>query len=125
MPITILRESPLIPPKKGETRGREVSRININNGAKEEVMILVAGPVNELGYEICHIMASQGKSIRTLVLDSSDLAWAERLKNFGATMEVGDLYDPVFLADACVGVEAVICSPILLPYNSQPVESRF
>jgi uncharacterized protein YbjT (DUF2867 family) len=88
-------------------------------------MILVAGPTNELGCEICYILASQGKSIRALVLDTSDLAWVERLKNFGAILAAGDLYDPVFLADAYVGVDAVICSPLALPYNDQPGENRF
>ena len=87
-------------------------------------MILVAGPTNELGWEICYLLASQGKSIRALVLDTSDLAWVERLKNFGATLAVGDLYDPVFLADAYVGVDAVICSPLALPFG-QPGETRF
>jgi hypothetical protein len=96
-----------------------------NNGTKEKTMILVAGPTNELNYEICYILASQGKSIRALVLDSSDLAWVERLKDFGATLAVGDLFDPVFLADAYVGVDGVICSPMPLPYPGQPGESRF
>jgi uncharacterized protein YbjT (DUF2867 family) len=87
-------------------------------------MIMVAGPTNELGWEICYFLASQGKSIRALVLDTSDLTWVDRLKNFGATLAVGDLYDPIFIADAFVGVHEVICSSLALAFD-QSGETRF
>jgi len=86
-------------------------------------MILVAGSTDMLGGEICYILASQGKSIRALVLDTSDPAWVERLKNFGATLALGDLHDPFFLADTFVGVNEVICSPVAL-FSGPPGETH-
>jgi hypothetical protein len=122
--LTRNQDSPTNPPMQGGDPRKKVSRIISNNGTKEETMILVAGPTNQLGYEICYILASQGKSIRALVLDTSDPVWVERLKNFGATLAKGDLNDPVFLADAYVGVHEVICSPIDVPFE-QPGGNHF
>ena len=50
-----------------------------------------------------------------LVLDTSEFAWVERLKDYGATLVLSDLHDPNLLADAFLGVYEVICSPIPLP----------
>jgi uncharacterized protein YbjT (DUF2867 family) len=82
-------------------------------------MILVVGSMDALEYEICFILASQGISIRALILNTSDPAWAERLKNYGATLAWGDLQDPIFLADAYVGVNGVICSLVVLSPDQQ------
>jgi uncharacterized protein YbjT (DUF2867 family) len=82
-------------------------------------MILVAGSTNELGCEICYSLASQGISIRALVTAHSDPAWVERLKNFGATLAIGDPHDPLFLSDACIGINRVICSPMVVAGGRQ------
>ena len=73
-------------------------------------MILVVGSIDALKYEICFILASQGISIRALMLNPSNPVVVERLKNYGTTLAFGDLQDPIFLADAYLGVNGVICS---------------
>jgi uncharacterized protein YbjT (DUF2867 family) len=77
-------------------------------------MILVAGSSEILEYEICFTLASQGISIRALILNHHDPAWVECLKNFGAMLALGDLQDLDFLSDLYLGVRAVICSPVFL-----------
>lgn len=87
-------------------------------------MILIVGSINRLECEIGYLLASQGISIRALVLNPSNSAWIERLKNYGATLAIGDLHDPIFVADTYVGVNGVICSPIVLSPGLRNVDQQ-
>lgn len=71
-------------------------------------MILVAGATGYLGGEICRRLVAAKRPVRGLVRKSSDPAAVQRLRELGVETVVGDLRDPLSLADACRDVEAVI-----------------
>ncbi|HEX2716188.1 MAG TPA: SDR family oxidoreductase [Gemmatimonadaceae bacterium] len=71
-------------------------------------MILVAGATGYLGGEICRRLVAAKRPVRGLVRRTSDGAAIERLREWGVETVVGDLRDPLTLADACRDVEAVV-----------------
>jgi len=71
-------------------------------------MILVAGATGLVGSEVCQELAKRGEKVRALVRATSAKEKLEALRSGGAELCLGDLKDPVSLASACRGVEAVI-----------------
>jgi uncharacterized protein YbjT (DUF2867 family) len=68
-------------------------------------MILIVGATGRVGGLITRSLLARGESVRALVRNPSECGW---LTAAGATLAVGDLRSPESLADACVGVSAVI-----------------
>ena len=71
-------------------------------------MNLVVGATGMVGSEICRLLNAQGKPLRALVRKTSAPEKIAALKALGAEIVVGDLKDPVTLANACRGSRAVI-----------------
>lgn len=71
-------------------------------------MILVAGATGYLGGEICRRLVAAKRPVRGLVRRTSDGAAIERLREWGVETAVGDLREPLSLADACRGVDTVV-----------------
>ena len=87
-------------------------------------MFLVVGSTGRLGVEICRILALKGIPIRALVRPTSDLKKIEQLINYGSQIVLGDLRNSLSLAEACQGMDGVICSASAL--NSYiPSENDF
>lgn len=68
-------------------------------------MILVVGATGQLGGMIAQSLLARGDSVRALVRNPAECGW---LTAAGATLAVGDLHDPVSLANACSGASAVV-----------------
>ena len=88
-------------------------------------MILIAGATGTLGYEICRLLAENGKDIKTLARETSDAEKIGKLKSLGAEIVYGDLKNRESLAAACVGVNTVIStvSSILARQEGDSIES--
>ena len=71
-------------------------------------MILVVGSTGYLGGEICRRLAAQGKAVRGLVRATSNPERIAALRAAGVETVLGDLRQPVTLAEACRGVSTVI-----------------
>lgn len=80
-------------------------------------IILVAGATGMLGSEICRQLSAAGKSVRTLVRQSSDPSKVDRLKEIGAEIVQGDLSDRDSLDKACEGVTHVITTVSAMPFS--------
>lgn len=101
----------LNPPFVGVKSGEFYRKIESGFMGKEQNMILMVGPIDRLTCEISYLLATRGVSIRVIALENPALELVERLKANGATFAVGSLLDPLFLADACMGINGVICAP--------------
>ncbi len=73
-------------------------------------MILVVGSTGRLGSEICRRLALKGIPMRAFTRPTSDSSKVEQLKNYGSEIVVGDLQNPFSLAEACQGMDGVICT---------------
>lgn len=71
-------------------------------------MILIAGATGILGYEICRLLAENGKDIRSLVRETSDQEKIGKLKSLGAEIVYGDLKNRESLTAACDGASTII-----------------
>ncbi len=71
-------------------------------------MILVVGATGLVGGEICKKLALRGEKVRALVRTTSAAEKIEDLRSHGVELVIGDLKNPVSLAAACRGVDAVI-----------------
>lgn len=71
-------------------------------------MNLIVGATGMLGGEICRLLAEQGKAVRALVRETSNLEKVARLRELGAEVVRGDLKDRASLETACRSVSAVV-----------------
>jgi uncharacterized protein YbjT (DUF2867 family) len=71
-------------------------------------MILVVGATGLVGSAICQKLAERGEKVRALVRATSSQEKVEALRASGVELSLGDLKDPLSLAAACRGVDAVI-----------------
>ena len=67
--------------------------------------VLVTGGTGFIGPYVVHAMRARDVPVRALVRDP---ARASRLASWGAELATGDVTDPVSLAAACEGVDAVV-----------------
>lgn len=70
-------------------------------------MDLVVGATGHLGTRICELLRERGREVRALVRTSSGVDKVDALSALGVDRAVGDLKDPVSIAAACRGVEAI------------------
>jgi uncharacterized protein YbjT (DUF2867 family) len=68
-------------------------------------LVLVAGATGTLGREVVRLLGERGVRVRTF---SRDPARAQALQGVADEVVLGDGTDPVSLARACVGVDAVV-----------------
>ena len=71
-------------------------------------MNLIIGATGMLGFEICRLLAEQGKAVRAMVRETSKSETVERLRDLGAEVVRGDLKDRVSLEAACRRASAVV-----------------
>lgn len=86
-------------------------------------MNLVVGATGMVGTEICRLLTASGQPVKALVRASSAPAKVEHLTRLGATVEQGDLRDPISLDAACDGVQAVISTASAMPFAYTPGEN--
>jgi uncharacterized protein YbjT (DUF2867 family) len=71
-------------------------------------MILVVGATGLVGSEVCQRLIRRGEKVRAFIRQTSSPEKVEALRSSGAELCVGDLKDPLSIASACRGVDAVI-----------------
>ncbi|MFO0948107.1 MAG: NAD-dependent epimerase/dehydratase family protein [Planctomycetota bacterium] len=69
------------------------------------MLILVTGATGFVGGHVAETLVAKGHRVRTIARPSSDVGL---LKQWGVEICEGDLCDPVAIARACQGVEAVV-----------------
>ena len=79
--------------------------------------LLVTGGAGRLGAEVARLLASEGHSIRAFDLPNVDWATVSRIDNI--EIFKGDITAPAQVAEACVGVDAVVHLAALLPPSSE------
>jgi uncharacterized protein YbjT (DUF2867 family) len=87
---------------------------------KEGEVILVVGATGIVGSEICRQLVTGGTPVRALVRPSSDAARVTALRELGAEVVEGDVRDGPSLADACAGVDGVVCTISSMPFAYVP-----
>ena len=84
------------------------------------MVILVIGSTGMVGGEVCRQLRAAGKPVRAMVRPTSDPAKVAALRDLGAEIVQADLCNPVSLAAACRGVQAVITTASAMPFSYVP-----
>jgi uncharacterized protein YbjT (DUF2867 family) len=84
------------------------------------MVILVVGSTGMVGSEVCRQLRAAGQPVRAMVRPTSDPAKVAALRDLGAEILQADLSDPVSLAAACKGVQAVITTASAMPFSYVP-----
>jgi uncharacterized protein YbjT (DUF2867 family) len=88
-----------------------------------KIAVLVVGATGMVGSEICRLLSAEGKGVRALVRATSDPGKVSTLQAMGTETVLGDLRDPVSLAAACKGADAVISTVSSMPFSYVPGEN--
>jgi len=102
---------PRDPPKLGNVaaQGGKIVIGFANLGRQRSAdLILVVGATGLVGAEVCQKLRQRGEPVRALVRPTSSSDRKEMLRASGAELCIGDLKDPLSIAAACRGVDAVI-----------------
>src|SRR4051794_39545027 len=79
------------------------------------MVTLVAGATGMVGKQIAIALQRRGTDVRALVRGGSSNPNAAELVSEHVQIAVGDLTQPQTLADACAGIDTVICTATTMP----------